>query len=181
MSRQWETDYYDYYAWPYYWSGMGGTGATMYPGFLVNISDSESRDAQQAVDDRAWDRLSKLDRGDVHLRSSKEVTGYGISASDGHLGHVDDFIVDDKTWRIRYLAVDTRDWWPGKKVLLPPEWVGKAIWPDRTVTMDFTRDQVKNGPEWDSHEAITPAFEKELSDYYALQHRVSQKIPAGRM
>lgn len=153
VSRQWETDYHNYYGWPYYWGGVGAMGAAWYAG--------EGLDPGGAAPAR--------DPGDAHLRGTLEVAGYGIAARDGHLGHVEDFIIDDETWRIRYLAVDTRDWWPGKKVLLPLDWIGQVSWPERTVSAAVTRDQVRDGPEWDPREPISRAFEEKLSGYYSRQ------------
>ena len=40
---------------------------------------------------------------DPNLRSTNVVSGYHIQASDGEIGNVEDFIVDDQTWAIRYL------------------------------------------------------------------------------
>jgi hypothetical protein len=60
------------------------------------------------------------ERGDPHLRSTKEVAGYRIGAADGEVGHVEDFVVDDEEWAIRYVGVDTSNWLPGKKVLISP-------------------------------------------------------------
>ena len=165
VSRQWEMDYHDYYGWPYYWGGMGLTGGMALSGVQLAraVDDGTS---QQETDERARDHESARDHQDVHLRSAQEVTGYGITARDGHLGHVEDFLIDDETWKIRYLAVDTRDWWPGKKVLLPLDWIGQVSWPDRTVAAEVTRDQVQNGPEWNPREPISRAFEEQLARYY---------------
>ena len=60
-----------------------------------------------------------------------------------------DFLVDDETWAIRYLEVDTRNWWPGKKVLVSPQWIDNVSWPDSKVYVDLTRETIRNGPEWD--------------------------------
>jgi hypothetical protein len=175
VSRQWETDYYTYYGWPYYWGGMGGMGggggvggigggwgSYWYPGALL-AHPLGNAELQQDADKRS------PDSHDDHLRSTKAVTGYGISATDGHLGHIEDFIVDDETWKLCYLAVDTRDWWPGKKVLIPPDWISQVNWPERSVTVNVTRAQVRNAPEWDPGEPINHAFEDQLYDYYAKQ------------
>ena len=184
VSRQWETDYYDYYGWPYYWGGMGMSGGLGFAGGMAlggvqrSRAVGEARTPQQEADDRARDQ--ERDRQDVHLRSTREVTGYGIAARDGHLGHVEDFLIDDETWKIRYLAVDTRDWWPGKKVLLPLDWIGSVNWPDGTVTAEVTRDQVRNGPEWDPHEPISRAFEEELTRYYDRQRLGTPESAASR-
>jgi hypothetical protein len=77
------------------------------------------------------------------------VTGYHIHARDGELGHVDDFIVDDETWAIRYMAIDTRNWWPGKHVLVAPQWIGAIDWDTSTVEVDLLRETIKQGPEYD--------------------------------
>jgi hypothetical protein len=175
VSRQWESDYYNYYAWPYYWGGMsemggmgymggvGGWGTYWYPGTLLAHPFGNSKALNQEADEQVSSHT------DAHLRSTKEVTGYGIAATDGHIGHIEDFIVDDDTWKLRYFAVDTRDWWPGKKVLLPPDWIGEVNWADRNVTVDVTRDQVRNAPAWDPAQPIDHAFEDEVYSYYVRQ------------
>jgi uncharacterized protein YrrD len=169
VSRQFETNYYDYYAWPYYWSGIPYGGMALYGGMgtpdafgpLSNQQNTEDLSYQHAGEDAERDQV------DTHLRSTKEVTGYGIAARDGHLGHVEDFIFDDETWNIRYLAVDTQNWWPGKRVLLPLDCIENMSWPDRAVTVRVTRDQVRQGPEWHPNEPISSSFEQELSSYFA--------------
>ncbi|BDI34101.1 hypothetical protein CCAX7_61520 [Capsulimonas corticalis] len=181
VSRQWETEYYDYYAWPFYWGGMGLTGGTGVPGAVMVAKENEAGMSPQAENERARGHESARDRGDPHLRSTKEVSGYKIAAQDGHIGHVEDFIVDDTVWKLRFLAVDTRDWWPGKKVLLPHDWIGLTIWVDHTVTVDITCDQVRNAPEWDSGKPISPQFEEELLAYYTRQRRAPSEMLSGRM
>ena len=52
---------------------------------------------------------------DPHLRSIAAVTGYHIHASDGEIGHVEDFLVEDADWSIHYLVVDTKNWWLGEE------------------------------------------------------------------
>ncbi|MGB9470216.1 MAG: hypothetical protein WBQ59_12785, partial [Candidatus Acidiferrum sp.] len=97
VSRQFEEEYYGYYDWPGYWNGpyMWGT-------FPYIVRDPEK-----------WKEPTEVEKaGDPHLRSTRAVTGYHIQAKDGEVGHVGDFIVDDETWAIRYLIVDTKNWWP---------------------------------------------------------------------
>ena len=176
VSRQFEATYYDYFGWPYYWGGFGmygGLGLFSSAGMYGGIGpDSRFGDpgTQQTSEDLSYRHAgSEGDRypGDSHLRSTNEVTGYAIAATDGHLGHVEDFIFDDESWRICYLAVDTRTWWPGKKALLPLECVNHVSWHERTVSVKLMRDQVRNGPEWNSHQPISKAFENELSAYHS--------------
>jgi uncharacterized protein YrrD len=175
VSRQWETEYYGYYDWPNYWDGMGTWGGAWYPGGLLKHSlEYAETPEQKAIDE---EHTQAREHADANLRSTKEVSGYAISAADGHIGHIDDFIVDDETWMIRYLAVNNLDWWHGKTILLPPEWIEKVNWAQRSVTVDVTRDQVKNAPEWDSDNPITSAFEDKLYEYYARQRPMHHGKP----
>jgi len=74
-------------------------------------------------------------RGDPAFRAGaarrNAVSGHHVEASDGEIGHVEDFLVDDRTWAIRYLIVDTRDWLPGKKVLISPKWIKRVSWSEK--------------------------------------------------
>ena len=171
VSRQWERGYYDYFALPYYWDGVSGWGAYLYTGGLLAQAAGSAEVLQHNADSQALDSAESRahEHADAHLRSTREVTGYGISATDDHLGHVADFLVNEETWRICYLAVDTQNWWPGKSVLLPPEWITQVSWPDRSVTVSITRDQVRNAPEWDTEQPISLAFEEQLYSYYDRQ------------
>jgi hypothetical protein len=75
--------------------------------------------------------------GDCHLRSRAVVTGYDIQATDGDIGHVKDVLVDDRTWAIRYLIVDTSNWWGGHDVLIAPQWIKAVSWPLAKVSVDL--------------------------------------------
>jgi hypothetical protein len=66
--------------------------------------------------------VSDLD-SDAHLRSTRIVGRYHIMAVDGEIGHLEGFIIDDETWTIRYATAATRNWLPGKKILLATEWI----------------------------------------------------------
>ena len=112
VSSQHEASYYDYYGFPYYWNGPYLWGPMYYP----QLPDAD----QEIVEER---RAEQEEAGDLHLRSATKVTGYHIDATDGEIGHVEDFIIDDETWEIRYMVVDARNWLPGKKVLIAPRWI----------------------------------------------------------
>lgn len=163
VSRQWEHRYFDYYAWPYYWNGMGSWGASGYPGMMLTQTALEAESVVEQARDHSHDQDS------IHLRSTKEVTGYGISAIDGHLGHVSGFLVNDTTWRICYLTIDTQNWWPGKNILLPPEWVSHVSWSEHSVSVSVSREQVKAAPEWEVGQPLTQEFEEQLYAYYDRQ------------
>lgn len=136
-----------------YWVGGGLWGAGAHPAALYG--------ARHEADD-----LAPSSTSDPCLRSTKEVTGYHIAALDGEIGHVEDFILDDQTWTIRYLVIDTRSWLPAKKVLVSPAWVNDVSWAARKVYIDLTRESVKNAPEYRPHDPVNRAYEARLHDYH---------------
>lgn len=80
------------------------------------------------------------------MRSCATVTGYHIEANDGAIGHVADFIVDDHTWEIHYVVVDTSNWWLGHSVMFAPQWLHSVNWLEATVSVDLTMDTIRNAP-----------------------------------
>jgi hypothetical protein len=109
---------------------------------------------------------SDEDPGDVHLRSTRELCGYHVQGNDHAIGNVEDFIVDDESWAIRYLVIDTSHWWFGKKVLIAPHWASRVGWPEGKVYVDMSRQAVKDSPEWNGNTAINREYETRLYDYY---------------
>ena len=108
--------------------------------------------------------------GDPHLRSVNEVCGYSIRARDGNIGAVEDFVIDDTSWKLHYMIVNTGNWLPGKKVLISPGWINTVSWSDQTVDVDMTQDGVKNSPEFDPSIPINREYEARLYDYYGRPH-----------
>lgn len=105
--------------------------------------------------------------GDPRLRSVEEVTGYHIHTSDDHkIGHVADFIGETEGWLLRYLVVDTRNWLPGKRVIISPAWIERVDWSDRLVFMELTEGELRHAPEFDPGQPINRHFETRLYDYY---------------
>jgi hypothetical protein len=94
------------------------------------------------------------------------VSGHHIQASDGYVGHVEDFIIDDETWAIRYLIIDTQNWWPGRKVLISPQWVERVSWADSTVYVDLSCENIKHSPEYTDEFLLTRDYETALHRHY---------------
>lgn len=155
VSRQREREYYLYYGYSQYWGSLGLWGIGGYPGLLA--TESRSDPPGEETDETS---------GDVHLRSVDEVRGYHVQGSDGAIGHVEDFIVDDETWEVRYLVVDTSNWWFGKKVLVAPQWADRVSWSEKNVHVDMSRKAIQGGPEWGGAAAIDREYESGLYDYY---------------
>ncbi len=113
----------------------------------------------------ATNQASSRER-DPHLRSTREVRGYRVRSLDGEIGHVEDFIVDNESWAIRYVAVDTRNWLPGKKALVASPWVSYVSWADAEVSVDLRSTEVKEAPAWDPNTPIDREYEIRLHSYY---------------
>jgi hypothetical protein len=107
--------------------------------------------------------------GNPSIRSVRNVTGYYIEAADGDIGHVEDFLVDDQEWAIRYMIVDTRNWWAGKQVIISPEWINRVSWPDSRVYVDMSREGVKTAPEYDPDRPLEREYETRLFGHHKRQ------------
>lgn len=151
VSRQFEDSYYGYYGYPAYWGGPYMWGYYPYP-------DRDSANWS------GWD-MSRAP-WDPHLRSTQEVTGYHILASDGEIGHIEDFVIDEETWAIRYLVVATTHFWPGKKILVSPQWIESINWEMHEVVVDLSREQIKDAPAYVDDATITRDYESGLYGYY---------------
>jgi len=153
VSRQHEIDLHAYYEWPAYWGGgFCATGGYVAPA-VPSIPSA-------AVGSAAGSKQ------DPHLRSTQAVTGYRIHAVDGDIGHVEDFILDDDKWSIGFLVVCTRNWLPGRKVLLDPEWIKEVSWAEAKVAVGLSCDKIRNSPEYDPCQPVNHDYEGQLYDYY---------------
>ena len=157
VSRQHETDYFGYYGYSSYWGGPYMWGPAYYPAALAVPNNASG----EAMLGRVGKPLS-----DSHLRSSAAVTGYHVEATDGDIGHVDGFVLDDETWAIRYIEVATRNWFPGKKVLVSPEWIEGVSWEESKVRIALTREAVKEAPEYLLTKPMTREYESKLYFHY---------------
>ncbi len=153
VSRQFEESFHGYYGYPMYWGGPYSWGA--YP-YIVR-DRSNWKESNQGG--KAWD---------AHLRSTHAVSGYHLQAVDGEIGHVEDFIIDDEAWAIRYLIVDTKNWWSWKKILVSPQWIERVSWSESKVFVKLFREDVKKSPEY-TEALLTRDYEIELHSHYKRQ------------
>jgi hypothetical protein len=176
VSRQHEREYLRYYGYPFYWGGgtIWGRGAA-HPGMLASGLEHESAAAAHLRSDEENRRSdAKADaehrpHGDHHLRSMETVKAYHIHASDGEIGHVKGFLVEEIGWVIRYMIVDTSDLWMGHDVLISPEWIEECRWDDNRVLVALTRDAVKRAPVYHAGGLPTREFEKDLHVHYGFE------------
>jgi hypothetical protein len=153
VSRRHQTQLLKYYGWQPYFSpgGMYGVPAPLSPVTMEKEPEVP-------------------EEGDPHLRSSREVAGYHIRATDGEIGHAEDFIADDENWVIRYLVIDTRNWLPGRKVLISPEWITGISWEESRVFVDLEKDKIKASPEYNPSRPVNREYETRFYDYYGRPH-----------
>lgn len=157
VSRLQESALMNYYDYPYYWdnSELGG----MMP-FPIPVQ-AESTASKTNLNDSASQSPT-----DTRLRSTETVTGYPIAATNGEFGHVEDFVIDDESWEIRYLVIATRNWWTGKKVIIAPQWINSVDWVDSKVHINLTSEAIKDSPEFNEATLISREYENQLYNYY---------------
>jgi hypothetical protein len=172
VSRVQEMQLYDYYGYPYWWIGPELWGIAAYPraphGALAHggaLVPPEVRG--NAVERELAERLqAEREAADPHLRSSREVSGYAIAASDGTIGHVEDFIVDARDWKIHWLEVDTRNWLPGRHVMVAPRHVQRVDWAQRQVHVTLSREAVRGCPEYVPTERLSKSHLERVQRHF---------------
>ena len=157
VTRQHVSELLAYYAYPFYWNSVGiwegGSVPNPSPMEMPEFSPAHSvilpvRDDADPFADILQDASVPRHPIDSHLRSSKDLEGYRIHATDGEIGHVEGLLVDEKTWAIRYIVANTSNWWIGYQVLIPPGSIKGLSWYDGTVTLEQTMQQVRDAPQY---------------------------------
>jgi sporulation protein YlmC with PRC-barrel domain len=151
VSRQYEDEYHRYYGWPDYWQGNGIWGMS---GFPILAEKSKPVSGEPSTKSGA-----KPEHVEVHLRSTQAMSGYHIKASEGIIGHVCDFMMDDKSWAINQLVIKTGHRFTGKEVLIPVSQVDRISYDESTVFVKLTKEAVETSPEHRlvPNDAVRPA------------------------
>jgi len=155
VSRHYEAEYYRYYGWNPYWPIASSFGVPVTP----LPAPDRNEDPPQTPEH-------------PHLHASDEVRGYRVHARDGEFGEVEDLVVDDRDWQIRYLVFDTRRWLPGKKVLLAPTWIDDIDWVNRQIVVDLDSETIRSAPPYEPSRLITRDYEVQLYGHYG--HRIAE-------
>jgi sporulation protein YlmC with PRC-barrel domain len=161
VSRQLESRLFRYYGYPDYMVGpllWGRSPTPAIPASAVAFSDGDADKPQTAehLDDR-------------HLRSLHEVSSYRLQATDVEIGHLEDLMVDPDTWAIRYIVVDTRNWLPGRHVLIPPQWITRLDWDQKNVYVEVSHEDVSKAPPYDPYVAFSSLHEQRFYEHYHPQ------------
>ncbi len=159
VSRRMEFDLFNHHGWD-----QGRSCVTGGPDALTQAFQSMSDLGGTAVRDAA--QATQVGNADPHLRSFGAVRLSQIRAEDRAIGHLENFLVDDVSWAVHYLIVDTRDWWPGSRVLISPHAVQDINWPRRLIHLSVTADQVRSSPPWKPADVIDRAYQERLHNHY---------------
>jgi hypothetical protein len=138
VSRQYEEEYYRYYGWPYYWQGDGLWGMSGFPILELPAIPLPSEPSTASG--------PQPERADAHLRSTQAVNGYHLQASDGIIGHVCDFMMDDQSWAMGQLVIKTGHRFSGKEIEIPTSKVERISYEESTVFVNLTSEAVEQSP-----------------------------------
>jgi hypothetical protein len=164
VAREYESAYAAYYGYPQYWMGSSLWGPGAYPA----VPPPEAGGPQGPVSEGG----PAAEPGpESHLKSAKAIGGYHIQALDGDIGHVDDLYLDERSWEIRYLLVDTSNWIGGKPVLVSPRWARRLDWIGLKIHLDVPRRQIQDSPEFDASRPISTDYEHQLEEHYRTVRR----------
>jgi hypothetical protein len=125
-------------------------------------------DRPAALETFVRDEAARHQHDDLHLRSCKAVEGYHIEAVDGDIGHLQGMLVDEETWAIRYLIVNTSNWWLGHQVLISPQWIRDVNWSEAKISVNLTQQAVQDAPPYHSTEQLNREQELDVFKHYGL-------------
>ncbi len=163
VSRQMEADVLGYYGWEPYWGSAFTPLATGAPANIPAEMELTSGEPLPWLHDNAHPS-----EGDPHLRSVLAVMRSHLDATDGEIGHVQDFLVEANGWTIRYILVDTRNWWPGEQVLISPLSVKSIDWSEKLIHLKVDRQKVKDSPRYDPRITVDGAYDEKFLTYYGV-------------
>jgi len=183
VSRQHEKEHLEYYGFPFYWAGAGLWAGPAYPGAMLTgvgyegsggdylMAQTDDARAAEAEEERRKDSCNP------YLRSCNALLKYHIEAIDGGMGHVGGLLFDEETWAIRYVIVETSNWWVGHQVLIAPRWIQEINWSDAAITIDLSRQAVKDAPAYDSSLPITREHEMNLHQHHGRAGHWAEEAP----
>lgn len=155
VSRRKEEEFHRYHEIPIYWSGAGLWGTAMTPAAVRTAMRETTAQTEPAADEEEY-----------HLRSTAELEGYRVAASDGEVGRVSDFIVEDDTWAIRYLRIKPTAEIRAESLVISPHWVYEINWFESTIQLSMTGQQLAGAPAVRVDPTMTREDEEKLHEHF---------------
>jgi len=176
VSRQHETELLNYYGYPLYWVGPALWGVSSRP--TVGLANTPPG---LELKTRGYFVLHPgTSHADFHLRIADTSSYFQVKAADGEIGHVTDFVFDDEEWAIRYLTVDTRNWWTGgREVLLSTQWIDQLDSVESTISTTLTCDAVRRSPAYDDTIPLNRMYETQLHRFHERHGSWSEEACVG--
>jgi hypothetical protein len=156
VSRREEERFLQYYNLTPYWAGPDIWATAAYARGLPPL-EGEGPEVEGA---------EEQDKAETKLRSCAEIRGYVVEGFDGTAGYVEDFLAEYETWRLRYLVLDTHKLFPGKRVLVSPDWVESIRWADRAVGVGLQTEVIKNAPGYEGITDLEEGYEQSLHEHF---------------
>lgn len=156
ISRQQESEYHLYYNFPPYWGGVALWGRYAQPGGEVSDQDIEHSERTKR----------ETTGGENHLRSAKEVAGYRVMATDGEVGHLDDFLMDPTNWAIRYLAINTGSWLRKHEVIITRKLVDRVVWSQAQMNVNASKALIEGAPDFDEAIGVDRELETRIFEHF---------------
>ncbi|MFW5883582.1 MAG: hypothetical protein ACOCVG_04365, partial [Verrucomicrobiota bacterium] len=163
ISLQHEMHLARHFGWPAYWDAAAFTGGV---GFYASPTSPQTHTNLKEQDEVP--NIGQLERAGSALRSCQELGGYDILAADGEIGHIKDAYICLNDWAVHYLFATTRDWLPGKKVVIAADWITEISFTEQRVRLGHTRNEIKEAPHLDGGEPIDDDFEERLTEHFSL-------------
>jgi sporulation protein YlmC with PRC-barrel domain len=157
VSRSEQKALHEYFSWPAYWAAPLAYTQTVRTVMKSELQDLKEKDEQKVA--------AVKTEPETNLRRAKEVIGYQVKGRDDRLGKVADFILDDATWDLRYLVLDTKGS-GDKKVLIAPFWIKWIRFDEKKVFIDLNNEVITDSPGFDPNQPIQRDYEEVLYDYY---------------
>jgi hypothetical protein len=110
-----------------------------------------------------------------------QLHGFKVLASDGVIGHIDEFYFDDLSWKVRYCVVDLGNWITDRKVLISPAALGKLDWNNKGLSIGATKDQIQKSPDATAELPVARSLEVRIHQHYGWEYFWPEIFPAQKV
>jgi len=104
----------------------------------VTIMDWDTYLVNTTFTDHPW-QISD----DPHIHNTRDVVGYHVQGSDGPIGYVSDFVINDESWSVSDLVVNMRNWLPGRQILIPTAHIEEVRGANRSMRISLSRKSIR--------------------------------------